>query len=128
MSTWLALVIAIACTIGLWLRFAFLVPTWKFRGRVAIGLAVGVVIGLAQSAIKHYSAPWGLLLIADGYFAVLISMIGMGGYIRESAIRASSGVSEEVPKNLVNRMLLIFFAVGIPLIVIEALLLRHTAS
>lgn len=125
---WIPVLIAAACTVALWLRLSFLMPTWKLRGRVAIGLAVGFLIGLAQSAIKHQGAAWGLFLIADGYFAVLVSMIGMGEYIRDSASRCAAGANEDVPKQKVNRMLIVFFGTGTPLIVIEALLLHHTTS
>lgn len=123
---WLPALIAGVCTVALWLRLSLLMPNWKLRGRVAIGLAVGFLTGLAQSAIKHEGAAWGLLLVADGYFAVLVSMIGMGDYLRNSALKYAAGIEEEVSKKKINRMLIVLFGTGIPLIVIEALLLHHT--
>jgi hypothetical protein len=81
MPTWMALLIAAACTAALWVRLAFLRPTWKLRRRIAIGLTVGASVGFTQSAIKHTSQPWGLLIIADAYFALFVSLIGAGGAI-----------------------------------------------
>lgn len=126
MSTWLALLIAVACAAVLWVRLALLMPTWKLRRRVSIGLAVGALVGLAQSAIKHTSQPWGLLLIADGYFAMLMSLIGAGEDIRNAAVQSISGSTQNVPQKVANRIVIVVLAAGVSSIIVEALFLRRS--
>lgn len=126
MPTWVALILASVCAIALWARLAFLMPTWKLRRRVAVGLAVGAVVGLAQSFIKHTNQPWGLLLVADAYFALLVSLTGAGDAIREAALQSLSGPAQNVPQRVANRIVIIVLVASTALIIIESLTLKRS--
>lgn len=88
---WLSLILVVLSAALFWVAYARFVQSNAARLALLIPPAVGLVLGLAASGIKHYPVRLTFFVVADALIAFTLILFVLRGFVRESVAAQARG-------------------------------------